>query len=259
MQRLSGLTVESPQASSVREASLSGQAFFIASGPALPAGTALRLTLAGLPHKSPLPLYLALGAGCRGGGRRRVAGDDAEHRAATTAAGVWRRDAHADWRRWRRSTPTIGPDGSESPAYDERRARLLADLERVYGALDQGRRSARRRPGSGRVSFDFDQVHASGISRHFGRRRALSQVTFSCRAGEVLGLLGPNGAGKSTLLAWCRRCCDRAAGRLLYGAPRGVAGRCLLRRRLGWLGHDLQLYPELTARENLPSSPACRA
>ncbi len=60
MQRLGGLTVESPQASNVREASLSGQAFFIASGPGLPAGTPLRLTLAGLPHKSPLPLYTAL-------------------------------------------------------------------------------------------------------------------------------------------------------------------------------------------------------
>ena len=60
VQRLAGLTVESPQASSVREASLSGQAFFIATGPGLPAGTPLRLTLAGLPHKSPLPLYTAL-------------------------------------------------------------------------------------------------------------------------------------------------------------------------------------------------------
>ena len=60
MQRLGGLTIESPQASNVREASLSGQAFFIASGPSLPAGTPLRLMLAGLPHKSPVPLYTAL-------------------------------------------------------------------------------------------------------------------------------------------------------------------------------------------------------
>ena len=111
VQRLSGLTVESPQASSVREASLSGQAFFIASGPGLPAGTPLRLTLAGLPHKSPLPLYIGARAGRRGGRHRRVAGDDAGQRAATTAVGVWRRDERADWQRWRRSTPTIGPDG----------------------------------------------------------------------------------------------------------------------------------------------------
>ena len=137
VQRLSGLTVESAQASSVREASLSGQAFFIASGPALPAGTALRLTLAGLPHKSLVPLYIALaraaavaGAGTwlamrpstsRDDGRRRLEARRARGLAALAAL-------DADHRAGR----------VRSPAYDERRARLLADLERVYGALDQG-------------------------------------------------------------------------------------------------------------------------
>jgi heme ABC exporter ATP-binding subunit CcmA len=101
------------------------------------------------------------------------------------------------------------------------------------------------------VSLDFDQVHASGISRHFGRRRALSQVTFSCRAGEVLGLLGPNGAGKSTLLALVSTLLRPSSGRLLYGGHEASQAGASLRQCLGWLGHDLQLYPELTARENL--------
>ena len=101
------------------------------------------------------------------------------------------------------------------------------------------------------MSLDFDQVHASGISRHFGRRRALSQVTFSCRAGEVLGLLGPNGAGKSTLLALVSTLLRPSSGRLLYGGHEASQAGAALRQCLGWLGHDLQLYPELTARENL--------
>ena len=101
------------------------------------------------------------------------------------------------------------------------------------------------------MSLDFDQVHASGISRHFGRRRALSQVTFSCRAGEVLGLLGPNGAGKSTLLALVSTLLRPSSGRLLYGGHEASQAGASLRHCLGWLGHDLQLYPELTARENL--------
>ena len=79
-----------------------------------------------------------------------------------------------------------------------------------------------------------------------------SQITFSCRAGEVLGLLGPNGAGKSTLLAIA---VDAAATQqpeqLRYGAHDASHAGAPLRQRLGWLGHDLQLYPELTARENL--------
>ncbi len=101
------------------------------------------------------------------------------------------------------------------------------------------------------MNVDFDEVRVSGVSRHFGRRRALSQITFSCRAGEVLGLLGPNGAGKSTLLAIVSTLLRPSTGHLLYGAHDPSRAGAPLRQRLGWLGHDLQLYPELTARENL--------
>jgi heme ABC exporter ATP-binding subunit CcmA len=101
------------------------------------------------------------------------------------------------------------------------------------------------------VTVDFDEVHASGISRHFGRRRALAQVSFSCRAGEVLGLLGPNGAGKSTLLTILSTLLRPSAGQVRYGSHDASLAGASLRQRLGWLGHDLQLYPELTARENL--------
>ncbi len=101
------------------------------------------------------------------------------------------------------------------------------------------------------MSVDFDEVRASGLGRHFGRRRALSKVSFSCRAGEVLGLLGPNGAGKSTLLAIASTLLRPSTGHLQYGAHEASRAGAPLRQRLGWLGHDLQLYPELTARENL--------
>jgi heme ABC exporter ATP-binding subunit CcmA len=101
------------------------------------------------------------------------------------------------------------------------------------------------------VSVDFDALQAAGVSRHFGRRRALSQISFSCRAGEILGLLGPNGAGKSTLLTILSTLLRPSAGHLQYGDLDAARGGASLRQRIGWLGHDLQLYPELTARENL--------
>ena len=49
--------------------------------------------------------------------------------------------------------------------------------------------------------MDFTSLSVIDVSRHFGRRRALTRVSLRCQAGEIVALLGPNGAGKSTLLA----------------------------------------------------------
>jgi len=101
------------------------------------------------------------------------------------------------------------------------------------------------------VTFDFDQVVICEVSRNFGRRRALSRVSLTCHAGEVLGLLGPNGAGKSTLLAILATLLAPSSGEVRYGERLAHEAGPALRARLGLLAHDLHLYPELTARENL--------
>jgi len=99
--------------------------------------------------------------------------------------------------------------------------------------------------------LDFDTLTVDDVSRHYGRRRALTRVNLTCRAGEIVGLLGPNGAGKSTLLAILSTLLVPSAGRILYGTATADEAGAALRARLGLLGHDLFLYPELTARENL--------
>lgn len=101
------------------------------------------------------------------------------------------------------------------------------------------------------MSLEFDEVVARDVSRHYGRRRALSRVSITCRAGEVLGLLGPNGAGKSTLLSILATLLAPSSGDVRYGSMTAAAAGPALRARLGFLSHDLHLYPELTAAENL--------
>ncbi len=149
VQRLAGLTVQSAQASAVREASLSGQAFFIANGSTLPAGTPLRVTLAGLPHKSPWPLYLALGLS-----------------ALVAGAGIWlaltpaRRGASVlsqlEARRLRGLAALKSLDDEYragtlgESAYQERRQRQVATLERIYADLDAA--GATAGGGEGRVA-----------------------------------------------------------------------------------------------------------
>jgi ABC-2 type transport system ATP-binding protein len=62
-------------------------------------------------------------------------------------------------------------------------------------------------------------VEFSGVSKRFGTRIALRDVSFSLPAGSALGLLGPNGAGKTTAL------------RLILGFTRPTKGSLLLRGR----------------------------
>jgi heme exporter protein A len=101
------------------------------------------------------------------------------------------------------------------------------------------------------VIADFDRLTVASLSRHYGRRKALSKVTFACASSDIVGLLGPNGAGKSTLLAILGTLLAPSEGTVEYGTLTAAAGGAPLRARIGMLGHDLFLYPELTAHENL--------
>jgi len=68
-------------------------------------------------------------------------------------------------------------------------------------------------PGSERL------LEAKALSKQFGGTAALKRVSFSARAGEIVGLIGPNGAGKTTLL------------NLLSGVLRPTSGAVLYRGR----------------------------
>jgi heme exporter protein A len=94
-------------------------------------------------------------------------------------------------------------------------------------------------------------VILTGVSRHFGRRRAVTGLTLTMASGDVVGLLGPNGAGKSTLLGMLATLVTPTSGTIEYGAlARTLPGEAL-RGRIGLLAHELHLYPELSARQNL--------
>ncbi len=98
--------------------------------------------------------------------------------------------------------------------------------------------------------MDFRSLTFTDVSRHFGRRRVLNKVSFRFDAGEIVAVLGPNGAGKSTLLSIAATLLDPSAGEVRYGDATSASGADL-RARIGVLGHELSIYPELSAAENL--------
>jgi heme ABC exporter ATP-binding subunit CcmA len=101
------------------------------------------------------------------------------------------------------------------------------------------------------VTFDFDRIDLTDLSRHFGRRKAVSRVSLSLKAGDIVGLLGPNGAGKSTLLGMMATLVAPTSGTVTYGGFSSKDRGQDIRGRIGVLAHELHLYPELTARQNL--------
>ena len=101
------------------------------------------------------------------------------------------------------------------------------------------------------MSVDFDSVQLVDVSRHFGRRRALANISLTARAGDIVGLLGPNGAGKSTLITMLATLASPSKGEVRYGNETASRLGPALRTRIGLLAHELHLYPELSARQNL--------
>ncbi len=90
-----------------------------------------------------------------------------------------------------------------------------------------------------------------GLTRRYGERLALADVTLTLEAGQTLAVLGPNGAGKSTLLRLLATLLRPHAGEVSVLGHALPAESWAVRGRVGLLGHEPLLYRELSARENL--------
>jgi heme ABC exporter ATP-binding subunit CcmA len=94
-------------------------------------------------------------------------------------------------------------------------------------------------------------VSATALVQRFGTHVALGPLDLKLPAGGRLAVLGGNGAGKTTLLRMLATTTRPASGRLELLGLDAVRQRDRLRARLGHLGHQVGLYPALTALENL--------
>ncbi|MEO5832015.1 MAG: ABC transporter ATP-binding protein [Nakamurella sp.] len=94
-------------------------------------------------------------------------------------------------------------------------------------------------------------IRVQGLTKKFGRVRALDGLDLAVRPGEVHGFLGPNGAGKSTTIRILLGLMKATAGRaeLFGGDPWHDAPR--LHRRLAYVAGDVALWPGLTGGQCL--------
>ncbi len=94
-------------------------------------------------------------------------------------------------------------------------------------------------------------VQVRGLTRAFGVRKALNDVSFELPQGAFLSIFGPNGAGKTTLVKVLTTLLNPSKGSASVLGCDVVSEAVELRHRIGLISHNPLLYSDLTAEENL--------
>ena len=99
-------------------------------------------------------------------------------------------------------------------------------------------------------------VEIDNVTKSFGTKVALKNVSFSVPAGQLCGLLGPNGAGKTTLFRLLMGILKATAGTLLVDSLDAFEQRVAVKRLVGFLPDEPVFYSYLSGRETLELSAA---
>ena len=88
-------------------------------------------------------------------------------------------------------------------------------------------------------------IEVQGLTKYYGERAAVQDVTFSVPSGQVLGFLGPNGAGKSTTMRILTGYIGASAGSASVAGFDVFSDSLEVRRRIGYLPETAPLYNEM--------------
>jgi ABC-2 type transport system ATP-binding protein len=94
-------------------------------------------------------------------------------------------------------------------------------------------------------------IVVKNLSRHFGDFKAVENISFEVRRGEIFGFLGPNGAGKSTTIRMLNGLLLPTSGQGQVGGWDIIRENDRIKKNIGYMSQRFSLYEDLTATENL--------
>jgi ABC-2 type transport system ATP-binding protein len=94
-------------------------------------------------------------------------------------------------------------------------------------------------------------IEVEGLTKDYGARRAINNLTFKANSGEILGFLGPNGAGKTTTMRILTGYMPPTMGVARVAGFDVVEQSLEVRKRVGYLPETVPLYPDLTVFDYL--------
>ncbi len=94
-------------------------------------------------------------------------------------------------------------------------------------------------------------IVVQGVTKYYGEQKALDNVSFEVRTGEIVGFLGPNGAGKSTMMKIITGFIPASEGSVKVNGFEIGNGLPEVRKHIGYLPENNPLYPEMYVREYL--------
>ena len=94
-------------------------------------------------------------------------------------------------------------------------------------------------------------IRVSRLTKDYGSRRAIDNISFSAEKGEILGFLGPNGAGKTTTMRILTTFLPPTSGKVTIGGYDVIDQSLEVRKLIGYLPETVPLYPDMTVFEYL--------
>jgi ABC-2 type transport system ATP-binding protein len=89
------------------------------------------------------------------------------------------------------------------------------------------------------------------INKSYGEVKALKNISFKLKKGEIVGFLGPNGAGKSTLMKIITSFINQDSGKVIISSIDKDVDAILTKSKIGYLSENNPLYNEMTVLEYL--------